>query len=146
MCPCKTTCRQKSNSMYSINTKQISSLFYQKVTCSCHDMAEKIVYLVLNTMRSPFWAKQINDIMFIQDLITWHHRLHYNVTIENFLKKHFTECVNPLIVIFIGFFLLQTSKSPIFIKGFVYQCHSGLENMNVTTFLMTSQQRLSRIV
>jgi hypothetical protein len=34
-------------------------------------------------------------------------------------------------VIFIGFFLLQTSKSPIFIKGFVYQCRSGLENMNV---------------
>jgi hypothetical protein len=26
---------------------------------------------------------------------------------------------------------------PIFIKGFVYQCRSGLENMNVTTFLMT---------
>ena len=35
------------------------------------------------------------------------------------------------------FFLLQTSKSPILIKGFVYQCRSGLENMNVTTFLMT---------
>ena len=31
------------------------------------------------------------------------------------------------------FFLLQTSKSSIFIKGFVYQCRSGLENMNVTT-------------
>ena len=44
------------------------------------------------------------------------------------------------------FYLLQKSKSPIFIKGFVYQCHSGLENMKVTTFLMTSQQRLSRIV
>jgi hypothetical protein len=35
-------------------------------------------------------------------------------------------------VIFIVFFQLQTSKSTIFIKGFVYQCHSGLESTKVT--------------
>jgi len=38
---------------------------------------------------------------------------------------------------FVGFFLLQTSKSPIFIKGFVSQCRSGVENTKVTTSLMT---------
>jgi hypothetical protein len=31
----------------------------------------------------------------------------------------------------------QFTSTPIFIKDFVYQCRSGLENMNVTTFLMT---------
>jgi len=35
------------------------------------------------------------------------------------------------------FFLLQTSKSPIFIKGFVYQRRSGLENTKVATSRMT---------
>jgi hypothetical protein len=34
-------------------------------------------------------------------------------------------------------FLLQTSKSPIFIKGFVSQCRSGVENTKVTTSFMT---------
>ena len=33
------------------------------------------------------------------------------------------------------FFLIQTSKSPISIKDFVYQCRSGLENMKVTASL-----------
>ena len=37
------------------------------------------------------------------------------------------------------FFLIQTSKSPIFIKGFVYQCRSGLENMNVKNYDVSAE-------
>ena len=43
----------------------------------------------------------------------------------------------PLIVIFTGFYLLQTSKSTIGFTGFAYQCHYALEKTKVTTSLMT---------
>ena len=43
-------------------------------------------------------------------------------------------------------FLLQTSKSAIGFTGFVYQCRFVLENTKVDVKIMTSQQRLSRIV
>jgi hypothetical protein len=43
----------------------------------------------------------------------------------------------PLMVIFIGFFLLQASKSAIRFTGCVYQCRSVLENIKVTTSLIT---------
>jgi hypothetical protein len=46
-------------------------------------------------------------------------------------------------VIFIGFFLLQTSNSAIWFTGFVYQCRSVLENTKVTTSLSSFPPAIS---
>jgi tRNA G26 N,N-dimethylase Trm1 len=46
-------------------------------------------------MRNPFWAKNINDSMFIEDLVRWHQWRHYRITLK---KKLLLEKTREVII------------------------------------------------